>query len=101
MDTCKYDSNDVNISCKHVKSSLELCSTKATTHKICEDILLKMQISDERKKQMLVLHKESEGCIPLVQRINQRVFVVRCDVSLNFPVGLLHVTCTAEPRGVQ
>lgn len=101
MDTCKYDSNDVNISCKHVKSSLELCSTKATHHKINEDTLQRIQMNDERKKKMLALNRESELNIPLVQRVNQRVFVVRCDVNLNFPIGLLHVTCNAEPQSVQ
>lgn len=101
VDTCKYDSNDVNISCKHVKSSLELCSTKATTLKINDDILRRIQMNDGKKKKLLALNRESELTLPLVQRINQRVFVVRCDISINFPTGLLHLTCNADAEGAQ
>lgn len=99
VDTCKYDSNDVNISCKHVKSSLESCATKAKAQHIEEDILKRLQMTDEKRKKLLSLHRESNSTVPLVQRINQRVFVVCCDVSLNFPIGLLHVMCTSEQKG--
>lgn len=101
VDTCKYDSNDVNISCKHVKSSLESCATKAKVQHIEENILKRLQITDEQRKKLLSLNRESQSTVPLVQRINQRVFVVCCDISLNFPIGLLHVVFTAEQKGVR
>ncbi|XP_055324128.1 uncharacterized protein C2orf42 homolog isoform X2 [Sitodiplosis mosellana] len=104
VDTCKYDSNDVNISCKHVKSSLESCTTKAKVQNIEEDILKRLQMTDEQRRKLLSWHRESmseSSATPLVQRINERVFVVCCDVSLNFPIGLLHAVCTAEQKGVR
>lgn len=101
VDTCKYDSNDINISCKHVKSSLESCSNTAKIHKIDEDILMRFQMNEEKRNKLLNLHKESQSSTPLVQRINQRVFVVRCDVSLSFPIGLLHVMYLVEPNEIR
>ncbi|XP_031633462.1 uncharacterized protein C2orf42 [Contarinia nasturtii] len=101
VDTCKYDSNDINISCKHVKSSLESCTTKARVQNVDVDILKRLEMTNDRRDNLLAMHKESESAMPLVQRINQRVFVVCCDVSLNFPIGLLHVVCIEEGNGVQ
>lgn len=91
----------MNISCKHVKSSLESCTTKAKIQNVDEDILKRLDITDERRKILLTMHKESKSAMPLVQRINQRVFVVCCDVSLNFPIGLLHVICIAEENFIR
>lgn len=62
---------------------------------------MRMQINEETRKKLLDMLKESEPTTPLVQRINQRVFVVRCDASLSFPIGLLHVICTIEPNEVR
>lgn len=74
---------------------------KAKVQHIEEDILKRLQMSDEQRKKLLGLHRESHSGTPLVQRVNQRVFVVSCDVSLNFPIGLLHVVCTAEQKVVR
>lgn len=84
-----------------MKSSLESCASKARVQKIEDDILRRIQLNDDRKKKLLMLHKDSQSTAPLVQRVNQRVFVVRCDISLNFPIGLLHVICNAESKGVR
>lgn len=99
VDTCKYDSNDINISCKHVKHSLESCTDNAKVQPIKEDILKRLQMSDERRQKLIALLRERPSS-PLVQRVNQRVFVVSCDVNLNFPIGLLHVVCIVQPNGV-
>lgn len=101
MDTCKYDSNDVNISCKHVKSSLEFCSTKAKVLKIELTTLNSFQLNDKEKQKLCKLYEESERTVPLVQRISQTIFVVRCDVSFNFPAGLLHVICNEGSKGAR
>lgn len=102
MDTCKYDSNDVNISCKHVKSSLESCTSKATIHAVNEEILMRIQMDDQKRQKLLNFHKDAQqSTIPLVQRINQKVFVVRCDISLVYPIGMLHVICNAQANGVR
>lgn len=102
VDTCKYDSNDVNISCKHVKSSLESCTAKATIQPINEEILLRMHVDERKREKLLNFHKQSQQSItPLVQRINQKVFVVRCDASLSFPIGMLHVICNVQKNGVR
>lgn len=84
-----------------MKSSLESCTTKAKVQKIDEDILKRLQMNDEQRKKLLTLHKDSQSSTHSVQRINQRVFVISCDVSLNFPIGLLHIACTVEPKGVR
>lgn len=84
-----------------MKSSLESCASKARVQQIDEEILRRIQINDDRKKKLLMLHKDSQSTVPLVQRVNQRVFVVRCDISLNCPIGLLHVICNAESKDVR
>lgn len=99
VDTCKYDSNDVNISCKHVKSSLEFCSTKAKAECINYDVLNAFQMDTDEKQRLWNLYKMYEMTVPLVQRINQTMFVVRCDVSANFRAGLLHVICNDDGNG--
>lgn len=102
MDTCKYDSNDVNISCKHVKSSLESCATKAKIQTVNEEILMRIHMDEQKRQKLLNLLKESQQLTtPLVQRINQKVFVVRCDASLMFPIGMLHVICNVQTNGVR
>lgn len=102
VDTCKYDSNDVNISCKHVKSSLESCTSKAKIQTVNEEILLRIHIDEQKRQKLLNLHKQSQqSTTPLVQRINQKVFVVRCDASLNFPIGMLHVICNVQTNDVR
>lgn len=98
VDTCKYDSNDINISCKHVKSSLEFGSTKAKVLKIELTTLNSFQLNDKEKQKLCKLYEESEKTVPLVQRISQTVFVVRCDVNFNFPAGLLHVVCNEDAK---
>lgn len=98
VDTCKYDSNDVNISCKHVKSSLEYCTTKAEPLRIDSNIFNSIEMQEDIKEKCVNLHKESESVIPFVQRISQTMFVVRCDVTLNFPTGLLHVVCSGDAK---
>lgn len=102
VDTCKYDSNDINISCKHVKHSLESCTENAKVQQINEDILKRLQMTNEKRQKLLAMLRDSPSSLssPLVQRVNQRVFVVSCDVSLYFPIGLLHVVCIVEPKGV-
>lgn len=80
---------------------MESCTAKAKVQKIDGDVLKRLQMDDEQRKKLLTYHKESQYSTPLVQRINQRVFVISCDVSLNFPIGLLHVVCTEEQKGVR
>lgn len=102
MDTCKYDSNDVNISCKHVKSSLEHCTTKAKIHSVNAEALMRIHMDEQKRQKLLNLHKHAQQTnTPLVQRINQKVFVVRCDASLSFPTGMLHVKCNLQANGVK
>lgn len=96
VDTCKYDSNDINISCKHVKSSLEQCSLKAEPLHIDPDMVTNLRSSEDTKQMLRTLCTTMDTTIPLVQRILPTVFVVRCDLNANFPAGLLHVLCTDD-----
>lgn len=90
VDTCKHDSNDINISCKHVKSSTMPVS-KGIVLKITQDVLFQMNLTNELKIELWDIYCEYENVIPVVQRISHSIFVVRCKVSLHFPEGLLHV----------
>lgn len=96
VDTCKYDSNDVNISCKHVKSSLEQCSLKAEPLHIDLNMLANLRLSEHTIQMLRTLYTTMDSTIPLVQRILPTVFVVRCELNGNFPTGLLHVLCTDD-----
>lgn len=98
IDTCKYDPNDVNISCKHVKNTAESTKKKATALEIQASVLNSLRISSELKRTLWNLYNESQATVPMVQRINRNVFVVRCDVSLMFPAGLLHVIFNMHPK---
>lgn len=96
MDTCKYDSNDINISCKHVKSSLEQCSFKAEALPIEPNIWMSLRLAEHVKQQLKSISAGMDASMPLVQRILSTVFVVRCDLSANAPAGLVHVLCTPD-----
>lgn len=82
----------MNISCKHVKSSLELCSAHATRLEISMAVLNSMKIGNEQRNSFWKMYNDSESSTPLVQRINRTMFVVGCKNSIAFPAGLLHVT---------
>lgn len=91
IDTCKYDSSDVNISCKHIKCSLEPSTLQATPLTIQFDVLNTLKTTSQSKSALWSLYSEGETSIPIVQRINGTMFTVKCDVSKTFPAGLLHV----------
>lgn len=84
-----------------MKSSLESCTNKAEAQKVDDKIVRRIQMNEEWRKKLLNILKGDQTTIPLVQRINEKVFVVRCDVSLSFPIGLLHVICSIEPNGIR
>lgn len=90
VDTCKYDSHEVNISCKHIKNALE-SNVMADALSIAETIWYSMTLPDDVKTRLWCLYNEANDKIPMVQRINRTMFVVKCDVSASFPAGRLHV----------
>lgn len=98
IDTCKYDSNDVNISCKHIKCALEQTTVIATPLPIKLEILNALKAPDDTKTSWWNQHFEGQSSIPIVQRINATTFVVKCSVSQTFPAGLLHVSFTHSPK---
>ncbi|CAD7089971.1 unnamed protein product [Hermetia illucens] len=95
VDTCKYDSTDLNISCKHVKSASE-CLKQATEIKVSRDVLYAMNISTEMKDQLWSQYCEYEQMIPAVQRINKSTFVVKCKANAVHAAGRLHATISAD-----
>lgn len=96
MDTCKYDSNDINISCKHVKSSLEQCLLKAEALHIDPNIWMSLRLTESTKLKLKTICAGIESTIPLVQRILFNIFVVRCDANAYSPTGFLHILCAEE-----
>lgn len=66
--------------------------------KIDSNILNSIEMQEDTKQKFMNLCKESESAIPFVQRISQTMFVARCDVSLSFPTGLLHVVCSGDAK---
>lgn len=101
VDTCKYDSHDINISCKHVKYALENTGVAATTAQsltIDLNVWYAMRLPNETKTRLWSDYLEAESSIPMVQRINQTVFVVKCDKTAAFPAGRLHVVLSSGAR---
>lgn len=90
VDTCKYDSNDINLSCKHVKSATE-CHIIAQEIKISKDILFNMKINTDFKINLWNLYNCNEFIIPILQRINKTTFIIKCLNNHNFPSSYLHL----------
>lgn len=93
VDTCKYDSRDINISCKHVKSALEP-TRMANPLQMDISVWYSMALDAETKHRLWNVYREAEYKVPMVQRITQSQFVVKCDTSSTFPAGRLHVALT-------
>lgn len=74
-----------------MKNSVESTEKTATALGIDQSVLNSLKITDKQKMTMWNRYLESESLIPIVQRVNSTIFVVRCDVSLRFPAGLLHI----------
>lgn len=74
-----------------MKNSVESAEKTATALAIDEHVLKSLKIAERLKATLWNWCREPEPMIPIVQRISSTTFVVRCDVSLTFPAGLLHV----------
>lgn len=98
VDTCKYDSHDINISCKHIKNALENTDVSSTPLTIDIDIWFAMRLPSQTKARLWSEYVEAENSIPLVQRINRTMFVVKCDKTAAFPAGRLHVVLNSGAR---
>ncbi|XP_055853532.1 uncharacterized protein C2orf42 homolog [Episyrphus balteatus] len=100
VDTCKYDSKDVDISCKHVKATSE-CVKIAEEFTINYDALWNLPIDVEQKVRLWDMYKEEESAVPAVQRINNATFVTKCASSNIFPSGRLHVTALTNDKKIE
>lgn len=89
VDTCKYDSNDAGISCKHVQTSISSVMI-AFAIDIQESILFRFELSSEMHTKLWKIYCDRDQSIPAVQRISKLVFVVFCESSQTFPTGFLH-----------
>lgn len=101
VDTCKYDSHDINISCKHVKNALENTGIAATTAQpllIDINVWYAMRLPSQTKARLWSEYLQAENTIPLVQRINRTMFAVKCDKTVVFPAGRLHVVLNSGAR---
>ncbi|XP_055907514.1 uncharacterized protein C2orf42 homolog [Eupeodes corollae] len=100
VDTCKYDSKDIDISCKHVKATAE--SVKVAEKFIIHyDTLWSLPIGVEDKVRLWESYKEEESAVPAVQRINNTTFVTKCARSNIFPSGRLHVTVLTNDKKIE
>lgn len=91
VDTCKYDSTDINISCKHVKNALDN-TVMAMPLDINITVWYQMNLPEEMRNRIWKMYNESQLGTPIVQRINRTMFVIKCDVKTNFTAGRLHIT---------
>lgn len=99
VDTCKYDSRDINISCKHVKSALELTPMAEPLY-IDYNVWNSMALNTDVKDRLWNIYNECEYKIPMVQRISITQFAVKCDISSAFKAGRLHVSLTGGVNNV-
>lgn len=90
VETCKYDSNNMSISCRHIKNSTNSSST-AEVLIIQQSTLFDMR-SDEKSNQLWQFYCDNENVTPIVQRIGASLFVVKSEISKEVPAGLVHVT---------
>lgn len=92
VDTCKYDSHDLNISCKHIKWALD-GSAHAQVTPLLGDVWNRMRCpADElARNRIWTNYQAAIGETPMVQQINSHTFAVACEVSAAFPAGRLHV----------
>lgn len=92
VDTCKYDSHDLNISCKHIKWALD-GNSRATVRAISLDVwnCMKYPADDMVRTRLWEAYLSANEETPMVQQINEHTFAVGCDVSAAFPAGRLHV----------
>lgn len=98
VDTCKYDSHDISISCKHIKNALENSATTAQPLTINKITIDAMRLPSQTKTRLWTNYLQAETSIPLVQRINRTMFVVKCDKTTAFPAGRLHVVLNIDAR---
>lgn len=92
VDTCKYDSHDLNISCKHIKWALD-GNLQAKVTQIQYDVWksIRFPTDDGIRNKIWKKYQTSIDGTPMVQQINAQTFAVACDVSTQFPAGRLHV----------
>lgn len=102
VDTCKYDSHDVNISCKHIKWALE-CSSQAKVTPIAFDVWKSLRKPDDEvvRNRIWAAYQSALDGTPMVQQINDHSFAVACDVSTEYPAGRLHVRINNGKAGKQ
>ncbi|XP_055371801.1 uncharacterized protein C2orf42 homolog isoform X2 [Condylostylus longicornis] len=89
-DTCKYDVRDLEIICKHVKST-GICNQIATGIEIDRKIIDNLKISQNYKDVLWNMYNTNLSFAPPLQRLNNYTFAVQCCKSISFPAGRLHV----------
>lgn len=93
VDTCKYDSNDAGISCKHVQTAI-ISVIKAAALEINESVMFRFELTSEMHSKLWKIYCDREQSTPTVQRISKSVFAVSCNPSQLFPTGFLHTYLT-------
>lgn len=88
--TCKFDSYNLNINCKHIQNALE-CEKKAIPLNINYNHLYLLNLNTLKRKYLINIYNDNINRLPIVQRINKNIFIVTCDISKHFPAGLLHI----------
>lgn len=93
VDTCKYDSHDLNISCKHIKWALD-GSVYSQVTPILFDVWSMMSSPADKtvRTRLWNSYQSALNGTPMVQMIDEHTFAVACEVNAAFPAGRLHVT---------
>lgn len=100
VDTCKYDSNDAGLSCKHVQTSLTTIN-KATAQNIHESVLFRFDLSSEMHSKLWKIYCDKEQTTPTVQRISKLAFVVSCEPTQSFPTGFIHTYLSGGKNSIR
>lgn len=104
---CKEDALGANMSCVHVRSALQgscyngtsVVLPMATALPIDINIWFGMLLGEDWKRRLWTEYCFLEYRIPMVQRISHGTFVIKCEQTVQFPAGRLHLTLTTSVDG--
>ncbi|XP_059610493.1 uncharacterized protein C2orf42 [Phlebotomus argentipes] len=95
VDTCKYDSKDHDVTCKHVKEASET-AVEAIGLSIKRETFYSITVISDAEKHSQWQEVVACAASPAVQRINKKIFVVRCEGTAT---GYVHCELSRDDAG--
>lgn len=95
VDTCKYDSKDDDVTCKHVKEASET-AVEAISLTIKRETLYSITVIPDVEKHTMWQEVSKSTACPVVQRINKKIFVVRSEGTAT---GYVHCELSRDDGG--